>query len=37
MYNPTPQQAEIDRKKAYESGIPHGASLTSIVRSTRCS
>ena len=25
MYNPTPQQAEIDRKKAYECGIPHGA------------
>jgi len=24
MYNPTPEQAEIDRKKAYETGIPHG-------------
>jgi hypothetical protein len=24
MYHPTPEQAEIDRKKAYESGIPHG-------------
>ena len=28
MYNPTPQQAEIDRKKAYDSGIPHGAAST---------
>ncbi len=25
MYNPTPEQAEADRKKAYETGIPHGA------------
>ena len=24
MYNPTPEQAEIDRQKAYETGIPHG-------------
>ena len=25
MYNPTPEQAEVDRKKAYETGVPHGA------------
>lgn len=24
MYHPTAEQAEIDRKKAYESGVPHG-------------
>jgi len=24
MYNPTPEQAEIDRKKAYDTGVPHG-------------
>jgi len=24
MYNPTEEQAAIDRKKAYETGIPHG-------------
>lgn len=24
LYNPTPEQAEIDRKKAYETGVPHG-------------
>ena len=24
MYNPTPEQAEKDRAKAYETGIPHG-------------
>ncbi|KAK9823441.1 hypothetical protein WJX72_002787 [[Myrmecia] bisecta] len=24
MYNPSPEQAEIDRKAAYEAGVPHG-------------
>lgn len=24
QYNPTPEQAEKDRKRAYETGIPHG-------------
>eukprot|EP01026_Neomeris_dumetosa_P042555 TRINITY_DN3550_c1_g1_i7.p3 TRINITY_DN3550_c1_g1~~TRINITY_DN3550_c1_g1_i7.p3 ORF type:complete len:211 (-),score=20.58 TRINITY_DN3550_c1_g1_i7:207-839(-) len=24
MYNPSPEQAEEDRRKAYETGIPHG-------------
>lgn len=24
QYNPTPEQEEIDRKRAYETGIPHG-------------
>lgn len=24
MYNPTAEQAEKDRKAAYESGVPHG-------------
>ncbi|GAB4820460.1 hypothetical protein N2152v2_007506 [Parachlorella kessleri] len=24
MYHPTAEQAEIDRKKAYETGVPHG-------------
>lgn len=24
MYNPTPEQAEADRRNAYETGIPHG-------------
>ena len=24
LYNPTPEQAEEDRQKAYESGVPHG-------------
>ena len=24
MYNPTAEQAEADRKKAYETGVPHG-------------
>lgn len=24
MYYPTAEQADIDRKKAYESGVPHG-------------
>eukprot|EP00959_Pyramimonas_sp_CCMP1952_P230233 4813492-Pyramimonas_sp.AAC.3 len=24
MYNPTPEQAEKDRQRAYETGIPHG-------------
>eukprot|EP01023_Acetabularia_acetabulum_P037991 TRINITY_DN36299_c0_g1_i4.p2 TRINITY_DN36299_c0_g1~~TRINITY_DN36299_c0_g1_i4.p2 ORF type:complete len:134 (-),score=20.67 TRINITY_DN36299_c0_g1_i4:341-742(-) len=24
MYNPSPEQAEEDRRKAYEAGIPHG-------------
>lgn len=24
MYQPTAEQAEIDRKKAYEAGMPHG-------------
>ena len=24
MYHPTPEQAEADRKRAYETGIPHG-------------
>ncbi|GMH32680.1 hypothetical protein BSKO_00514 [Bryopsis sp. KO-2023] len=24
MYNPSPEQAEIDRQKAYECGVPHG-------------
>jgi len=23
-YNPTPEQAAVDRQKAYESGVPHG-------------
>ena len=25
MYNPTAEQAEVDRKVAYEAGVPHGA------------
>ena len=25
MYNPTPEQADADRQKAYETGVPHGA------------
>ena len=24
MYQPTPEQAEKDRRAAYESGVPHG-------------
>lgn len=24
MYNPTPEQAKIDREKAFETGVPHG-------------
>ena len=24
MYNPTPEQADIDRQKAYDTGVPHG-------------
>ncbi len=24
MYHPTPEQAEADRKAAYEAGVPHG-------------
>ena len=24
MYNPTAEQAEADRKRAYETGVPHG-------------
>lgn len=24
MYNPTSEQAEIDRQSAYEAGVPHG-------------
>lgn len=24
MYQPTPEQAEADRRAAYESGVPHG-------------
>lgn len=24
MYNPTAEQAEADRQKAYETGVPHG-------------
>jgi hypothetical protein len=24
MYHPTPEQAEADRRAAYESGVPHG-------------
>ena len=24
LYNPTPEQAEEDRQRAYESGVPHG-------------
>lgn len=24
MYNPTPEQADADRQKAYETGVPHG-------------
>lgn len=25
MYNPTPEQAEIDRQKAHDTNTPHGA------------
>jgi hypothetical protein len=25
MYNPTPEQADADRKKAFDTGVPHGA------------
>lgn len=24
MYHPTPEQAEADRRAAYERGVPHG-------------
>ena len=24
MYHPTAEQAELDRKAAYEAGVPHG-------------
>ena len=24
MYQPTPEQAEKDRREAYEAGVPHG-------------
>jgi hypothetical protein len=24
MYHPTTEQAEADRKRAYETGVPHG-------------
>ena len=34
LYNPTPEQAEIDRAKAYETGVPHGAPPRSLARAS---
>ena len=28
MYNPTPEQADADRLKAYQTGVPHGVCTT---------
>lgn len=30
MYNPTPEQAEADRQKAYDTNTPHGVQVSQL-------